>query len=195
MHKNWKKVFGWIVAVLVLAGIIGGNIYQQRDIKSEKPVVKIGVTLPLTGAIARIGQQAKKAMELRLSEVSRDSKFEYKAIFEDDQLQSSKEFTNAHKLINFNHVDVIISGFSGSAAAIANLAKEKQIVEWNFQWTDEIAKSSPFSFTYNQMPGDVAKVWLNAAYQKGYRKIAIINNDSHAGGEYVIKEVKKALAQ
>ena len=190
---NLKKIIGWVAFALVLVGIVGTNIYQHREQKTDKPVVKIGVTLPLTGAIARIGQQAQKAIELRVSEVTKDSKFDYKLIFEDDQLQSSKEFTNAHKLINFDHVDVIISGFSGSAAAIANLAKEKQVVEWNFQWTDEIAKSSPFSFTYNQMPHDIAKVWLNAAYQKGYRKIAIINNDSHAGGEYVIKEVKKAL--
>ena len=157
---NWKKVIGWGVAALVVVGVVGTNMYQyQKEQKGDKPVVKIGVTLPLTGAMAQLGQQGKKAIELRLSEVEKDSKFDYKVIFEDDQLQSSKEFTNAQKLINFNNVDVMISGFAGGASAISNLAKEKQVVYWNFQWTDEIAKSSPFSFTYNQMPIHVAKVW------------------------------------
>ena len=192
---NWKKVIGWGVAALVVVGVVGTNMYQyQKEQKGDKPVVKIGVTLPLTGAMAQLGQQGKKAIELRLSEVEKDSKFDYKVIFEDDQLQSSKEFTNAQKLINFNNVDVMISGFAGGASAISNLAKEKQVVYWNFQWTDEIAKSSPFSFTYNQMPNDVAKVWLDTAYQKGHRKIAIVNNETHAGGEYLINEIKKEIS-
>ena len=216
---NWKKVIGWTVAVVALIAVIGTNIYQyQKDLKTDKPVVKIGVTLPLTGAMARVGQEAKHAMELRISEVKSDSKYDYNLIFEDgqsqtpeespnthkpinfnlifedDQFQAAKEFSNAQKLINFNHVDVIISGFSGSAAAIAKLAKERQVVDWNFQWTDEVAKSSPFSFTYMQRPSEVIKVWMDAAYKKGYRRIAIVNNDTHAGGEYLISEAKKLLS-
>ena len=194
MNINWKKIIGWVLATAVVVGVVAFNIHQQqKEEKSDKPIVKIGVTLPLTGSMARLGQQAKKAMELRVSEVTKNSKFDYKLIFEDDQLQSSKEFTNAQKLINFSNVDVMISGFAGAGAAISNLAKEKQVVFWNFQWTDEIAKSSPFSFTYNQMPNEVAKVWLDTAYQKGHRKIAIINNETHAGGEYLINELKNKL--
>ncbi|MBP5534603.1 MAG: ABC transporter substrate-binding protein [Alphaproteobacteria bacterium] len=191
---NRKKVIGWFIAALVLIGIIATNVYQQQRIeKTEKPVVKIGVTLPLTGSMARLGQQAKKAVDLRISEVPSDSRFEYKVLFEDDQLQSSKEFTNAQKLINFNNVDVMISGFSGGASAIAGLADKAKVVYWNFQWTDEIVKTSPYAFTYNQMPKDVVKLWLDTAYQKGLRKIAIVNNETHAGGEYVISAAEELL--
>ena len=190
---KWKSILGWTIAALVVVGIIGTNMYQMRDEKADKPVVKIGITMPLTGSMSRLGQQAKKAVELRISEVPKDSRYQYKVIFEDDQLQSSKEFTNAQKLINFNNVDVMISGFSGGAAAIANLANENDVVYWHFQWTDEINKKSPFVFTYNQMPGDVVKLWLDIAHQNGVRKIAVINNETHAGGEFIINSLRELL--
>lgn len=193
IKSNLKSILGWIVGALIIVGIIGINMYQMQEKKTDKPVVKIGITMPLTGSMSRLGQQAKKAVELRISEIPENSKYQYKVFFEDDQLQSSKEFTNAQKLINFSNVDVMISGFSGGAAAIANLANENDVVYWHFQWTDEINKKSPFVFTYNQMPGDVVKLWLNIAHQNGVRKIAVINNETHAGGEFIINSLRELL--
>ena len=190
---NWKSIVGWGIAALVVVGIIGTNMYQMREEKTDKPVVKIGVTLPLTGSMAKMGQDSRKGIEMRLSEIPENSKYQYKVIFEDDQLQSSKEFTNAQKLINFNNVDVMISGFSGGAAAIAKLADEKQIIYWNFEWSDEPSKKSSYTFAYILMPRDVAKAWLDEAYKRGYRRIALINNEAHTGGEYVIRAIHELL--
>ena len=190
---NWKKVVGWSVAALILAGIIGTNIYQQRDQKTDKPIVKIGVTLPLTGPMAKFGQEDKNGIELRLSQIPQNSKYQYKVIYEDDQLQASKEFSNAQKLINFDKVDVIISTFAGSGPAIADLAKANKVIHFDNTWTDKIAKGSPYTFLHEILPSDTVKLWMDIAYKKGYRRISIINNDVHAGGEYVISEAKRIL--
>ncbi|MBP5534858.1 MAG: ABC transporter substrate-binding protein [Alphaproteobacteria bacterium] len=191
---NWKSIVVLAIAVLVAIGIVSINVYKQKDEKkNDKPVVKIGVTLPLTGSMAKLGKDTQRALQIRLSEIPEESKYQYKLIFEDDQLQSSKEFANAQKLINFNNVDVMISGFSGGASAIADLADKAQVVYWNFQWTDEIVKKSPYVFSFILVPKDVAKAWLDVAYQRGVRKIAIINNEAHAGGEYVIAAIKELL--
>jgi len=192
---NWKKVAGWAVAALVVVGVVGTNMYNLRDQKTDKPVVKIGVTMPLTGAMGKFGQEIKKGFELRLSQIPNNSKYHYQVIFEDDQLQASKEFTNAQKLINFDNVDVIISTFAGSGPAIADLAKAKQVIHFDSTWTDKIAKSSPYSFMHEIQPADTVKVWMDIAYKKGYRRISIINNETHAGGEYVIAEAKRLVSQ
>lgn len=140
-----------------------------------------------------MGQEDKKGIELRMSQIPDNTKYTYKVIFEDDQLQSSKEFSNAQKLINFNKVDVIISTFAGSGPAIADLAKENQVIHFDNTWTDKIAKSSSYTFLHEILPADTAKLWMDIAYRKGYRRISIINNDIHAGGEYIISEVKRLL--
>lgn len=193
MKVNWKKIVWGVIAILAIIAVISGNIYRQREQKSDKPVVKIGVTMPLTGAMAKLGQEGKKAIDLRISQIPENSKYRYKVIYEDDQLQPSKEFTNAHKLISFDNVDVILSTFAGSGPAIADLAKKKKVIHFDHTWTDKIAKSSPYTFLHEIIPADTVKLWLDIAYQRGYRRISIINNDVHAGGEYVISEVKRLL--
>ena len=80
---NWKSVLGWGAAALVVIGIIGTNMYQMREKKTDKPVVKIGITLPLTGAMGKFGQEIKKGIELRLSQIPENTKYRYKVIYED----------------------------------------------------------------------------------------------------------------
>ena len=58
---NWKSVFGWSLAVLVLAGVIVGNIYQQQKNGTGKK--KVYAALPLTGVLGIAGQDYKKAMD------------------------------------------------------------------------------------------------------------------------------------
>ncbi|MBP5343456.1 MAG: ABC transporter substrate-binding protein [Alphaproteobacteria bacterium] len=190
---NWKSIVGWGVAALVIVGIIGTNMYQMREQKTDKPIVKIGITMPLTGAMGKFGQEIKKGIELRLSQIPENTKYHYEVIYEDDQLQASKEFTNAQKLINFNNVDVVISTFAGSGPAIADLAKDKKVIHFDNTWTDKIAKSSPYTFMHELQPADTVKLWMDTAYKKGYRRVSIINNDIHAGGEYVISEAQRIL--
>ena len=74
MKINWKKVIGWGVAALVVIGVVGNNIYQHREQKGDKPVIKIGAILPLTGVVAQGGQTYKNLYELKISELSKDSK-------------------------------------------------------------------------------------------------------------------------
>ena len=190
---NWKGIIGWGAAILVVAGIIGTNMYQMREEKTDKPVVKIGITLPLTGPLGYLGRELQEAMKMRLEEVPADSNFIYKANFQDDQLQSSQEFSNVMKFVNLDKSDVVISGFAGSGEAIADLTKQNRIVHFDSTWSNKVSPRSPYSFVYYTPIADIVGKWLEIAHQKGYRKISIINNDSHLGGEYAIAQLKEQI--
>ena len=105
---NWKKVIGWGMAALVVICVVGTNMYQHREQKSGKPVVKIGAILPLTGAMGFVGQTYKDLYEMRLSEIPENSKFKYQLIFEDDQLDAQKSLTAGQKLLSLDNVDVLL---------------------------------------------------------------------------------------
>ena len=63
---NWKKVIGWGVAALVVIGVVGTNIYQKREQKGDRPIVKIGALYPMSGAAAVYGEAAQKADKHRI---------------------------------------------------------------------------------------------------------------------------------
>ena len=193
MKINWKKVFGCVIAVVVLAGIIGGNIYQQREQKTDKPVVKIGVTLPLTGPLGYSGRELQEAMKMRIEEVPANSKYIYKINFQDDQLKSSQEFSNVMKFVNVDKSDVVVSGFAGSGEAIADLTRQNKVIHFDSTWSNKVSPKSPYTFVYYTPIADIVETWLKIAHQKGYRKISVINNDSHLGGEYAIAQLKQQI--
>ena len=53
--------------------------------KSNKPVVRIGATLPLTGSLAETAVSAQAAMNMALKKwESVDTKYKYEILFEND---------------------------------------------------------------------------------------------------------------
>ena len=64
-----KKILGWAVAILVVVGVVGTNMYQQQQ-SSNTDKRKVYAALPLTGVLAVAGQDYKKAMDAAYSKIN-----------------------------------------------------------------------------------------------------------------------------
>ena len=69
---NWKGIFGWVVAIALICGVVGYNAYQEK-LKSESGVFTIKAVIPLTGALSIYAGDLKKGLGLAQKEI--DSKY------------------------------------------------------------------------------------------------------------------------
>ncbi len=181
-------VFG-IVALLLLAAC--AQEIQTREIKTvEKPVVKIGVSLPLTGDVAFLGESSKNGIELAKSQLD-DTKFDYQLIFEDDKFDPKGASTAARKLIDVDNVDVIVSFASHQGNAISPIATESKVIHFGIASDQNVAKDK-YNFLHWTPPDSEGQVWIDEAQKRSFKRIAIIGMQQQ-GVQALIDAVKKYL--
>ena len=108
-----KKIIIGIIIIAALAVFVMVN-QEEKTLDTGKPVIRIGVSLPLTGNVAHVGNRIMKAINLSLADASYD-KYQYKLIFENDMHDLKKANTNVYKFISLDKVDALISIWDMSA--------------------------------------------------------------------------------
>lgn len=107
---------------------------------TEKPVVKVGVLYPMSGDAAFLGDSAKKAADLFFKEFDTSkAKYKYELVWEDSQANPAKGVMAARKLIDYDHVDVILDLYSSVAVAVSPITNEKKTSHLTFAQDREIS--------------------------------------------------------
>jgi ABC-type branched-subunit amino acid transport system substrate-binding protein len=182
-----KKIIIGLVIVLAIAGAVIANNKKEETPTNGKPVVKIGVSLPLTGPMSEGGKIFKKTLGLKLKELSKqDTKYEYQITVEDDSFDTKRELLNAQRFINLDKVDALISFSAGAGYPIAQLAKEKEVIHFDFTWGDDIVESSDYSFNYFTQPCDMNRELIKEISDLGYETISILAMN-HVGVDYSMR--------
>ena len=87
--------------------------------------VRIGAILPLTGAEARQGEIARKAIELAAAEAL---DYQVQVFFEDDASEAGKAVSAFQKLLASNQIEAVITIGSPVGMALAPLANKSEVV-------------------------------------------------------------------
>lgn len=115
-----KKLFTILCMTLSLVAC------DKNDNPQNKPVVKIGIMLPLSGDFAAYGDATKKAIEM-VKEDTKDTKNYYKFILEDSGTDTAKAATIIRKLVFTDKIDAVIGYISSTAMVVAPIAQENKI--------------------------------------------------------------------
>lgn len=175
MRTSYKILLGIIVlAVIVLGFSLFGNT-TGNVIEENKPVVKIGASLPLTGGAGFIGQGMKDAI-LLAKENQKYAKYDYEIVFEDDKLDAKEASTVAQKLINIDNVDVIISATSGPGNVISPIAEQNKILHMSTASDGNIVKKQ-YNFIHWTTPEEEAKAFVAELQRRNIKKIAILQTN------------------
>ncbi|MEK6854596.1 MAG: penicillin-binding protein activator [Nanoarchaeota archaeon] len=177
--------FVGIAAVVVIAliyyfigykGITGNVISEQGDIK----IIKVGFMGPLTGDASSYGESIKRGVDLALKDSGLEN---VEIIYEDTKCDGKEAVSAINKLINVNGVSAIVGEVcSGATLAAAPIAEENKIVMISASSTSpEITKSGDYIF--RTVPSDSLQgsFGANLAYNKGYRKLAILHSNEEYG--------------
>jgi branched-chain amino acid transport system substrate-binding protein len=200
-----KKVFGWIVAmVIVVAG--GYMIFQQTstsevvgrvddetevtDLEEEEErilpeQIKIGVVLPLTGDAAAYGSPLQQSIDLAIAEVNRGGGIDgslFEARYQDGKCSGPDATSAIQQLIGVEGVAVIIGeACSGATLAMAPIANANRVVLISPTATspDLTVQGGPYFF--RTAPSDELAGKIASSYAYGSlnaRTVAVISEST-----------------
>ena len=136
-----------VAAVIIVAvAVLGVLALSGQKSASAKPTIKIGVTLPLTGDVAMLGQSNKNAILLAQSQLPKNTKYNYELVFEDDQFKPAMGASTANKLISVDGVSALISFGSPVGNAVSPIAEQNHITHINDFASDPHVASGTYNF-------------------------------------------------
>ena len=167
-----KKLILSLMCILAL----GACKDKKAPEPQQKPVIKIGAILPLTGGGAVLGASLKAGILAAIKDKSKENlKYHYEAIFEDNQQQPAKSATAANKLIASDKVNMLLTFTTGSGRVIAPIAENAKLL--NLVATLENENALPMGkTTFWQGPTlqSYQKILINALEKRGVNKLALL---------------------
>ena len=124
-----------IILTIIAIGIFGlifknfSNSKNQPSPDSTKPTIKIGATLPLSGNLSYIGDSSQKTLDMAIKKWnSKNTKYNYELILEDDAFDAKRVAAITNKFINIDKVNAILSVFSIGANVVSPITERNQVI-------------------------------------------------------------------
>ncbi len=117
--KNIKRIIGVILFLIIISVVF----FKPTD----SGLVKIGIILPLSGEVSSLGENAKNGALLAFGELSTSTRQKVGLIFEDDKFEPKNTIASFNKLVNLDHVSVVVCFTSTPCSAVAPLADQYKI--------------------------------------------------------------------
>ena len=168
-----KKLLGVIAVVVVIAA---GAVYFKQDKKvkpSDKPVVKIGVSLPLTGNLAAYGKALQKALDLSLQDsVGEDLKYNYKLVIDDDGYDLKKAMINLNRFKSVDDVSAVMSFWGNVGTLTSEWADKNEIIHMGCAASDKVGKGY-YNFNHATQPQTLLNRILKYYRDNNFKRIGI----------------------
>ena len=188
MNKKLISVVG--IVVLIVIAIFAFDSLKTTN--TDKPTIKIGATLPLTGDVAALGQSSKKAIELALEELD-NTKYNYEVVFEDDAFKTSQGVTTANKLIAIDKVDVLFSFGSPVGNVVSPIAEQQKVPHINFFASDTKVANGVYNFLHYTPPYIDTELFVKQLNKRGITKIGIFEIADNPGAAAISQALDKSI--
>ena len=97
---------------------------SQTSLAEERPTLKVGAILPLTGPIAWLGEAFRQGMTL----AAEDARYVRLDLhIEDDKTAKKEAVQAARKLVDVDDVDVVFSAYASTAPALTPILKPAEV--------------------------------------------------------------------
>jgi branched-chain amino acid transport system substrate-binding protein len=146
--------------------------------ENEKPIIKIGATLPLTGDAAEAGQAAKAGLEMTLEDLQQKGlKYNYQLVFEDNQMNPQKVATTINKMVNIDNVKAVLSFWNLMGNVSSALAEQNNV----FSFTCSIGEdSTKGKYNFNNYASNYqqAEVLVETLKKHNVKTVALFTDNS-----------------
>ncbi len=140
---------------------------------ADKPVVKIGVTAPLTGDNAHIGEGIRDAMKMAKEDLGADTKYDYELVFEDDGMEAKRAAATTGKLINVDKVDALLSVTSGTGGVVSPIAENGKVIHFGLASAQSVADGE-YNFIHWTPPAEEARAMVQELQKRGVKTVAFL---------------------
>ena len=168
------KAFLILIIVMTLTFIVAKAYLSPHIQKKITPVVKIGVSLPLTGEYAPIGIAMKGALEVLQADMSkRPLKNKYEFVIEDNASDALTATTVNNKFVKFDKVKAIVDFSSEYGKLTALTATRDKVLHMNVCASDMSIADGIYNFVHSTAPQDEAEKLADMLKDK-YQNVSII---------------------
>ena len=173
-----KKIL--LFVIVVLTGVVVWVYFENAAVSMkgnpDKPVVKIGVVIPLTGkALVVTGNLQKNLVAFKKEELaSIDTKYDYEFIIEDSQFDSKRTALISAKLLNQDKVDAIISFGSRIGNVISPETERHKVIHLSACASDANVAKGKYNFIDWTQPEAEVERMFKEIRDRGFRNIAIV---------------------
>ncbi len=177
---------------MVVVIVMGVRLSSRPGpVAGAKPVIKIGISAPLTGNVAFLGEGIRNAVTLAQEQLPKDTKYQYELVLEDDGFEAKRQISAVNKLIDVDHVDAFLTVGSGAGNIAAPIAESKSTIHVGIASDPTIAKGE-YNFIHWTPPAEEAKVLIPELQKRGLKRIAVMGANIQ-GITAVIDEVEKQI--
>lgn len=181
-----KFILSLMIATALTA--CGDDNASKSAQTNAKPVIKIGVTMPLTGDGAYAGQSAKAALEMIAEDLSEKGlKYDYRLIFEDNQMNAMKTANNINKLISVDKVDAIFSMWNLMSNVAASMSAEHDVFSFACSY-GRTANTGKYGFNMQNTFEDEAELLVQELKKRNIKSVAMFVDNGTIMEQYKIVE-------
>ncbi|MDR2901530.1 MAG: ABC transporter substrate-binding protein [Lactobacillales bacterium] len=186
-----KKAVLSLGIVLVVIAVVFVYKRTHTDTVPDKPVVKIGALLPLTGGMPSMGLAGHNGAQMAIDEINATSgnKYRYELIVEDVGVDIKRVVPIFNKMLTKDGISAVISFNSQVGYAIKPLAKQNKVIQIASA-TDFGIADGEFNFINISDVSEGIDRLLAYFDQKGYKRIAIASFN-HPAAQKVIAVLKE----
>ncbi len=139
---------------------------------------KVGVTVPLSGGLADIGQSVKNGIMLASQENDPDARVQF--LFDDDQLQPAKTVSAVRNFIDLQKVKALIVFGTGNALAVNNIAEKAEIPMLASSIDDKVVAGKKFIMKHWVSVATLNQAVVDEVKRRGYKRVAIVATEQDA---------------
>lgn len=168
---------------LIIAFLSLSACDKKEPAVKDKPVVKIGVTLPLSGNVAFAGEAAQRAVEMALRDIKqeRDLKYDYQLIIENDMMEPKQAFINLNRFKSIDKVNAVMSMWL-ITPVIGDYTEKNQIIHLGCSWGATVAKGR-YNFNHCTFIEEQTNLLINEFQRRGIKKAGLIVNNTQVSEE------------
>lgn len=176
----------WLLSLCMVLALVACK--DEKKQANAKPVVKIGVTMPLTGDGAYAGQSAKAALEMIVEDMSEKGlKYDYQLIFEDNQMNAMKTANNINKLIFVDKVDAVFSMWNLMSNVAASMSAEHEVFSFACSY-GRTANTGKYGFNMQNTFEDEAELLVNELKKRNIKSVAMFVDNGTIMEQYKVIE-------
>jgi branched-chain amino acid transport system substrate-binding protein len=182
-----------LIIIVFLSVLFLGN---RRKANKEIDIIKIGVSLPLTGNLAETGISSQKSLMIALDKInSQKNKYKYELIFEDDAYNAMKVTPAVTKLLNIDKVKAMITtgSIAGNVVSNYNNNIDNGFIHINGAAYDNNIAKGDNNFLIGGVTKALAKEFVKEIKRRNYKNIVVIAQNSSGPknvADTVVEELK-----
>jgi len=173
-----KKPILGLIGLIIIIGISIFLIHQGQSINNVKQI-KIGVTLPLSGKYAYIGEEIRDGMNLAVEEINKEAQaYQIELIIEDNKGEAKEAVNSVNKFINIDQTEIIFSTFTHITSAVKDTVFANKKILFYISTVPDFAQENPYAFRDYCDAADAGPAVAQAVASHGYQKVALLSEKS-----------------